>query len=230
LSALDQNGFTAISEDAQFAFGTTQTTANPWYQFVNQRGDIRMGHYLIHLMDSIQDPRLPVYAEKNGNGNYSGSPAGNPDATASLMGSLYASIDSKIPLVTYTEAKFIEAECSFRMNDFSRSATAYNEAIKSSLSKSVVSDSSFVSLFANETAITITVEKIMTQKYIAMFTQSEVWSDYRRTGYPLLNPAAGNFTGNVIPTRLYYPLCEKSFNTLHVPSDDFLTSHIWWDQ
>ncbi len=42
-------------------------------------------------------------------------------------------------------------------------------------------------------------ETIITQKYIALFLQPEVWNDYRRTGYPAI-PGAQMPRTALIPT------------------------------
>ena len=51
---------------------------------------------------------------------------------------------------------------------------------------------------------------IMTEKYIALFENMEVWNDYKRTCIPVLAPAAG---AAAIPARLPYPLSERNANT-----------------
>lgn len=229
LAALDAGAYSTNDEDAQLAFGATQTQANPWYQFIQQRGDVRMGAYLVEYMKATADPRLPFYAAKNDTGGYSGSPAGLPRLSASKMGSLYASIDSKVPMVTYAEQKFIEAEAALRTGDKSRAATAFNDAVKASVAKSGAAGGAFLNAYAAETAATITLEKVIRQKYIALFTQSEAWTDYRRTGFPQLSPAANNYTGNIIPRRLLYPLDERTYNGGNVPSGITITSRVWWD-
>jgi len=54
------------------------------------------------------------------------------------------------------------------------------------------------------TAVTITLEKIMDQKYLSSFLQLETWSDWRRTGFPVLVKPAGAVTTE-IPRRSPYP-------------------------
>lgn len=60
------------------------------------------------------------------------------------------------------------------------------------------------------------LEAILTQKWIStFFVGTEAWSDYRRTGYPLLKtngPAAEN--KGILPTRLRYPSDEVYRNTV----------------
>lgn len=230
LAALDAGAYSSSAEDAQLAFGVTQIGANPWYQFAQQRGDIRMGEYLVDFMRATGDPRLPFYSAKDDNGGYSGSPAGVPLLSASKMGAQFASIDSRLPLVTYTEQKFIEAEAALRGGDKVRAAGAFNDAVQASLLKSGATGATFLSTYANETTATISLERIMSQKYVALFTQAETWTDYRRTGYPQLAPAVNNYTGNIIPRRLPYPLDERTYNAANVPVGLSITSTLWWDR
>jgi hypothetical protein len=57
------------------------------------------------------------------------------------------------------------------------------------------------------------LEAIMEEKYVALFQNTEVWNDYRRTCYPNLTPAAGSF----IPARLVYGTDERRANA-NIPS------------
>ena len=58
------------------------------------------------------------------------------------------------------------------------------------------------------------LETVMTQKWIASFWYGvEAWSDYRRTGYPILKtngPAALN--NKILCTRMMYPYTEPYQN------------------
>lgn len=62
----------------------------------------------------------------------------------------------------------------------------------------------------------------------------EAWSDYRRSGYPLLIPTnyPGNATGGVIPTRIRYPSSELLNNEANYQSGstkpDNYTTKVWW--
>jgi hypothetical protein len=66
----------------------------------------------------------------------------------------------------------------------------------------------------------------------------ESWSNWRRTGFPVLTPVnyPGNNTNGTIPRRFPYPLTEAGSNTANynaahnaVPGGDLLTSRVWWD-
>lgn len=219
-------------------FGTTVPQQNPWYQFFDQRDDIRMGAFFIDLMKSINDPRLPVFAggtvdrgtEEEPDIDYYGSAAGVPVANSSPMGSYYASQTSPVPLVTYVETKFIEAEAAFMTGDLERAASAHNAAIIASLNRHGVFNQAYVDDQASETAASINLEKIMTHKYVALYTQPEVYVDWRRTGIPALQGAA-NTNGN-IPVRFPYPQSERLYNGNNVPASQIpanLNEPLWWD-
>ncbi len=80
---------------------------------------------------------------------------------------------------------------------------------------------------------------IMTEKWKALFSQGlEAWTEYRRTGYPVLptaDPTAIFENGGQVPTRLRYPESEYSLNGANVAQgaslnggpDDKQTK-LWW--
>lgn len=87
------------------------------------------------------------------------------------------------------------------------------------------------------------LERIITQKWIAIFPLSvEAWSEYRRTGYPKLMPAALNKSGGVIDDkqgfrRLPYPAEEYQENAANVTAaigllggPDNGATRLWWDK
>ena len=85
---------------------------------------------------------------------------------------------------------------------------------------------------------TTDLELIMNEKYVAMFTSTESWTDWRRTGYPSISaPAGANLSD--IPRRMPYPEGEYLYNADNVPmplsadpDDKFgvtTTYRLWWD-
>lgn len=62
------------------------------------------------------------------------------------------------------------------------------------------------------------LERIITQKYLALFPDGEeAWAEYRRSGYPILYPVVINRSGGVIPTipgvrRVPIPIPEYNTN------------------
>jgi hypothetical protein len=84
------------------------------------------------------------------------------------------------------------------------------------------------------------LEKIITQKWIAMYPEGqEAWSEVRRTGYPKLFPVLVNNSGGKIQgfiKRLPIPALEYATNSGAVKrvfermgSEDSAGSPVWWD-
>lgn len=211
-------------------WGTTTNSANQWYAFQeNRAGYLQMGAALVNLMNSTNDPRRSFYMTLDAAGAYSGTVAGTDDVSTSKIGTYFASAGAPSPMVTYVEAKFIEAEAAFRSGNTNTAADAFNEAVKAHITLVTgASDPTFEAAQASETSSTITLEKIMTQKYVAMFTQIEVWADWRRTNIPALTPCS-NGVISAIPRRLVTPISERNYNTNAVVVSD-MTASIWWDQ
>lgn len=227
LDAIDDGAIASNADDAVFMFRNTEIEANPLYQFMDQRGDIRMGAFFMDLMDGINDPRIPFFADEDQNAGYSGSPAGVPTVSASPPGTYYASRNSPVVFSSYAETKFIEAEAAFQANNPTRAADAYNEGIEASLEKIVgTADPAFLAA-QSKTAGTITLEDIMTHKYIATYTMVTSYTDWRRTGLPNIQPAQGQ---TQIPRRWPYPQSERLFNGGNVPAGITLFTKVWWDQ
>ncbi len=207
------DAFAANGDNAIVPFtGTSVNSSNPTYQFNDQRGDITYDGYLQTLLQDSGDPRYGAYYDADDN---------------TLLGSFYGSPNSPVPLMTYYELKFIEAEAQFQKGNKDAAAAAYNEGVKANLA--YVLDNDAYAASVEKTASNITLEDIMTQKYIALFLRSESWTDWRRTGIPDLTAASGNVTGGKIPRALVYPSKEIRYNS-NTPKGRTLTSQLWWDK
>ena len=216
LAAIDDGTFADASEDATFSFGVGATEAGPWFQFNQQRGDIGyLGTNLHTMMTANGDPRTSVYVDTSA-------------ATEEALGAWFNRPDAAFFFHSYVEVKFIEAEAAFQTGAKIRAAAAHNAGVLASLARYGVSDAAWETANANEDMASITLEKIMTQKHIAMFLDVEAFADWRRTGFPTLVAVPGNVTGGVIPRRLPYPQSERLFNSGNVPSAGITTS-VWWD-
>jgi len=214
------------SGDFQFNFGASANENNPRYQFDAQRGDIRVGAKIVDIMNASGDPRRAVYFDKKDAADYSGSAPGAAGSTASWAGPGYAGNAAPVFLFNYFELKFIEAEAFFG-TDNARAAAAYNEGVIASLAKHGVSDAAWEATNAAETASSITLDKIMMGKYVAMFMSSESWVDWRRTGIPSLQLPASNLT--TTPRRYLYPTDERLYNGTNMPAGVLSTDKLWWD-
>jgi len=214
----------AGSDDFQLVFGNSETQANPLYQFMEQRGDISMDDYFMNLMSSFKDPRIVPFT---GDTVYSSSATPGP---------FYTSANSPVPFITYAEAKFIEAEAQLAGGGSAPAYKAYTDAITASMKYYGIADAVITAYLAQPTvavgATNLTLQNIIEQKYIALYTQQETWSDYRRTGFPKLTPVSGT----QIPSRFIYPQNERLYNgdnlknaTGYSQAPTFIFSKIWWN-
>lgn len=151
-------------------------------------------------------------------------------------------------IMNYGEVEFLLAEALERQIGTGISGTAkahYDAGVKASMQMYTPYDAS---LTVSDAAVTnyLTVhpygtakpalEMIGEQLWVnKFFNWWEAWSDWRRTGYPILTPTnyPGNVTNGVIPVRLRYPNNEvagnPNYQTGATLPDDF-TTKVWWDK
>lgn len=261
-AALDalSNGFTSNADDADFQYYATAGEENPWFQFaIDGKWDTRnqlSAHY-IALLEDLDDPRLPVQARPAGavdnNGlvadfdpetpEYVGHENGEegPGASAiSSIGVFYSAADSPLNWLSYAEARFIEAEATYLISGGAAAQSAYEEAIRSSMEKLGINGNEIDDYILARQELATSADPlndIITQKYIANFLSYEVYNDWRRTGYPELEPVTNEVRtpSGIIPLRYPYPNSEISNNSENVSASGIpigyssLEIPVWWD-
>ncbi len=222
----------ADQPDMNAVFYDVAGNYNQWYDFLSVRAEyVKMGKYFVDYLKTTNDPRLPFLVTEDAAGGYSGlAPEESANETASDPGPAVASPDSPTPLATYTEAKFIEAEAQLRAGKAADAATAYNTAVAASVKRITGADipAAFRQAMGSETAATITLEKIINQKYIALFTLTEGYNDWRRTGFPTLK-ANQDTDKKAIPLRLPTSQDERNYNKNATVVGD-IYQPVWWDK
>jgi hypothetical protein len=224
------DAFESIDDDMQVPF--EEGNKNPLFQFMEQRTDARMCSYFVNLLTASDDPRLSFYAALDADGNYTGSDPGGEFEAASKFGTYNSDATSPVVMMSYAELKFIEAEAAFQTNDKARALTAFKDAVAASVLR-VTGEANTEWLDANVNNISegsLTLEDIMMQKYIALYSQIQPFSDWRRTGYPNNLTLAANATKTEIPRRFPYAQSEIIYNPDNVPSVGSIIDHVWWDK
>ncbi len=212
VDAIAQGGIQQ-GNDARLPYGSNSTANGPWYQYNEQRNDIAIGIRYKEILTSLNDPRDATY----------GAPL-NTDHPI-LTG------DYALPFLTYTEQEFMVAEAKFRTGDTGGAYDAYLDGIKSSFGDAQISDTTMYNTYIAQPAVAngsanLTLDMIMTQKYLAMFLDPEAFADWRRTNIPALTPNSGN----QIPRRLPYPETEVLYNNnCPDPTQVNLYTPVWWD-
>ncbi len=199
-------GITSNANDFQMPFGTTESNANPLYEFDVQRTDVAQSATFTAF--AAGDPRLAVF---QGSENF---------------GPFYGSIDSPVPFISYVETLFIEAEAQLRQSSPSPVAAnaAYDAAVTASLAKFSVTDATWLTNNTSGVLGDRSIQNIIEAKYIALFMQEEGYTDFRRTGFPVLNPTAGA----AVPSRYPYATDERLYNTANVPTGITNNTPLWW--
>lgn len=226
---------------------------NSWNEImiVDGREDWSISNTLIAAMTDGEgtpvDSRLTIYAEPVTAGPmvglYDGALNGLPEAiasvyinTASRPGQWFSQETAPVSLMTYSELLFILSEATLEgtYTDGLSAAEYLELAISASFGQYDLEMPT-----AYMTDRTVDIATIMTEKWKALFGQGiEAWTEYRRTGYPILpaaSPQAIFENDGQVPTRLRYPESEYSLNGANVAAgtalnggaDNKLTP-LWW--
>jgi hypothetical protein len=205
------NGFASNEDDLIFLFGSSESYANPLYQFHDERGDVVGSTEWSNWLGD--DPRLAATEVLEDD---------NP------FGAKLGVINSPVPFMTYAEQKFIEAEAHLRKGSADQAAAdaAYQAGVLASLEFYGVAGVDADWETANITNMTgVTLQDIAEAKYTHLFMQIESFNEWRRTGYPALTPN----TGAQIPRRFPYGSEERLYNAENVPTGITIFSRVWWD-
>jgi len=177
----------------------------------------------------------------------------------------------KVQLMTAAEVSFLKAEAALRgWAGAGDAQTNYEEGIMKSFdqhgasgaaayigdntstfadhvdtfnpSNSIAAQSNVTIAWSDATSDEERLEKIITQKWIAMFPEGqEAWSEFRRTGYPKIFPVVSNQSGGTIDTniqirRIPFVDSELSTNAEGVAGavsllggSDNGGTRLWWD-
>ncbi len=81
------------------------------------------------------------------------------------------------------------------------------------------------------------IEQIITQKWIAnMINGYEGWIEYRRTGFPELQPVSASLNNGLIPVRMPYPAEEATLNSSNyelatqATNGNSINVAVWWNE
>lgn len=261
--AIKKGVFTSNADNAGFVYSQSSPYEAPLFRatVTANRKDFAVSHVLIDVLKGdrgpfkIADPRLSKYAKPNSKNVYKGQPYGLPLAAGNLFPLDSISLPSEI--INKANANEIlqeYAEVEFLISEYKGwNQESYEKGVKASLERWGASTNEISSYLdklpkANK-------ENVLSQKYLALYGQGiESWTEIRRTGYPLFlvkkgdvvwsgivqgKPVSYTFNpevGNVIPSRLVYPLKEQSTNKANYQSalsqqgDDVQFTKLWWNK
>jgi hypothetical protein len=226
LNALN-GAMAGVADDMEYQFIGNQGDANPMYLFYQTTPYILVESPFRNLLVQRNDPRTATFLARR------------PFSADTIPGSWFSSIQSRVAFMTYVEARFIEAEALLQTGQ-GGVQQSLNEAVEASIRQTNPAATqaqidaylaAWCTLPGNPQG---DLETIMEQKYIALFCQSEPYTDFRRTGLPALQPKPNGATAvnpnGEIPRRLIYPQTERLYNNQFPQPAPNMQDRFWWDQ
>ncbi|NGP88363.1 SusD/RagB family nutrient-binding outer membrane lipoprotein [Fodinibius halophilus] len=253
--------------------GPAGMNSNPISEAMNDGGDHEfVAQTLVDWMKNANDPRLEVYAETDSSA-YVGFPSGYTSTSVQNHPSFNATtnnyarvnsmlIDREDPTFfqTYAEVEFMLAEVAARGWTAGNAQDHYEAGVEAAMNYlslydanggANISSGDISNYLANNPynasgTLDQQLEQINSQYWAAVFLNGiEAWSNFRRSGYPDLEPALvdsndpppGNQTDGQIPRRLTYPegnesiLNAKNYNeVIKRQGDNNMVTRVWWDK
>ncbi|WP_026898695.1 SusD/RagB family nutrient-binding outer membrane lipoprotein [Daejeonella oryzae] len=222
---------------------------NPWYDnyTVSLRNDYAISKTMTDYMAPKNDPRLRVYGEVLAGQvvglTYGSNTATNIPGSFSRIGDKFRGAGSPALIYSYAQVLFTMAEAAKQgwiAGGDGVAATHYADAIKASFETYGVYDAATYATYMAQASVVYNpangLERIMTQKWVHLYLNGyESWTDWRRTGFPVL-AAAPNGNQPNIPRRMGYPTNEGSINgasykeAVARQGADDLNTRMWWDK
>ena len=213
------------------SFTTDATGQHPWFQESNDRSHHAISETFYDIINNLGDPRGDLWF-----GTVDGVVVPAPNGTAvtdqggniySRASTSYVTATAPLPIITFDEVKFLEAEANLRLDKKPEAYQAYLDGIEAALVRAEVDSDDIDTYMARSTVSVgednLTLENIITQKYISfwLFQPIEAYNDYRRTSIPTLNNPV-----SPPPNRFPYPQDEVAANP-NVP-DRTIQNKVWW--
>lgn len=279
LSSLSK-GFTTNADDFQLKYNSvninpwysTQVglfTGNVFYAISN--------HFISYMNGSVSgvfpftsptltmDPRLPLlvdmrtYSSAGVTGTqptlvtgYVGTTNGTGSASAAKIGTqlFYSKIDSPLVYLTFSEAKFMEAEAQFLLAGGTPTSVGTNAAANAAYLAGIAANMDKIGVVAAEKnayladasiakgVAALELKDIMRQKFLALFLNPETFTDYRR--YDFSTNAFKNLkipvntdpvNGGKWMRRIAYSTNERGSNSVNYSTNyKPMISPVWWDK
>ena len=224
--------------------------ANPVYNYYNVilRDDYAVSQTLMDQLENTGDARINAYGSSD-----VGFPYGltRDDAVAFANSNTnYARIfdwkstaaTKSMPIITSAQVYLARAEAASLGWTSEDVNTMYTTGLQESWNYWGVYDEASFNAFLAGSDVALTgsndMEKIAIQQWVTYYPNgSQGFANWRRTGYPQLDPASGQ---SQIPTRIAYGINEESYNPTNEgqaaqkyigpdgPNSQF--AKVWWDQ
>ncbi|HEX8041269.1 MAG TPA: SusD/RagB family nutrient-binding outer membrane lipoprotein [Chryseosolibacter sp.] len=241
--------FDSNDDNASIQYLDAFPNTHPVHEDLVQSGrdDYVIANTIVDIMNNLNDPRLPVYAQPLDDGvTYEGGVYGtnNTFAQKSHIGEIFYTPDIEGLILDYAEVEFMLAEAAER--GFSVPGTAeehYDAGITASMEYWGVDSGDIANYLANPDVAYTTAagdwkQKIGVQAWLALYNRGfEGWTVWRRLDFTGFNvPPFGGLTYNDIPKRFIFPISEATLNKASlqeaiqlIGGEDSATTKVFWD-
>ncbi|MFH5832644.1 SusD/RagB family nutrient-binding outer membrane lipoprotein [Halalkalibaculum sp. DA384] len=257
LASLVQNDnmFDSNEDNAQLVYLSNPPNRHPIIELPSgRRNQFRVSKTLVDRLKQLNDPRLEVYADttqytsatKPQDSLYVGVPNGlMPEDAAKLgmdrtskIGSAFRKAETPGVIMTYAELNFLMAEAAEKGFISGSVESYYEKGIRASFDQHGVTG---VDSYLSEAEVDFdpanALQQIGEQKWIALYGQGlEAWNDWKRTGFPDLEPSIANDNDDQIPVRMEYPFSAQITNqqnydeAISRQGENSINTHVWWDE
>lgn len=247
------------SDNAVLKYLSARPNAHPITEESTYRSgsynEYRISETVEGVLRSFNDPRLAFWADPTANSVAAGSPeisgmqngiVDGPayeykggDAFLSKFNSnffFFAPNRNEARLMQYAEVAFILSEAAFRGWIAADAAQWYNRGVEAAITYwGIPMPGDY--LTAQESAFNNTLERIMQQKYLALFyTDFQGFIEFRRTGFPTTIQPGPDAFYSTYPSRFEYPSKEEALNAesrqaaISRQGPDEITTKVWWEK
>jgi hypothetical protein len=224
---------------------------NPVSLTFDTRQDYRISKTIVDRLATLNDPRLPVYAQPTDDAphGYVGVPNGllTGDANnlglsrTSRPGDYFRAPHAPAVIMSYAEVLFDLSEAVSRGFITGDAADLYKQGVLASLGQYGIIDATVTGNYLAQASVQYNAanykQSVGNQKWIALFGQGlEAFAEWRRLDYPQLAPAVAGTLNGKMPLRFIYPGSEQSLNganyqkAVQHQGDDLLTTKLWFDK
>ena len=205
------------------------------------------GEFFVETLNKNNDPRLSKFFTQaksipaNANIGYKGAPAGYALGSTfnyqpSNMNQNLAKAPLKILVYPYAELQFTLAEFAQKGIITGNAQTYYENGVKATIEQ--WGNTVPANYFADaDVAYNGTLERIMLQKYVALFfVDQQQWYEQRRTGFPVMPNNGGLLNNGNMPQRMPYPTNPRVMNSTNYNAavqqmgGDDINVKMWWNK
>ncbi len=240
--------FTKNEEAAILKITGVVPNVSPWGRAIDFTTFRASASFFVDSLNALNDPRRAKWMSQARSLDgvttigYKGIPAGyaGNESQFQYLPSNFLVALATAPMtsviMTYAEVEFIKAELAQRGVTTGDAQSHYEKGVKASVEQwgAVMPADYFTNVSA---AYDGTLEKIMLQKYYALFfNDCQQWFEYRRTGFPVLPTNDGMLNNKVVPVRYRYPVPVQISNSdnydeaVQRMGGDNINIKVWWEK